>query len=161
MGFYISRCRPSKDNCLYVEIANGGKTKACQDMLPEKYEGEQKNLVSPIDAVNTSIKIYKKWQIDYHDEQKKLKIIDKGFAGGEKIFDFDKSGIGSALKWADVISKTMKKCGHCKRLLGTTGTLLDHDDIPDTVFCSQNCLATTYKDRFGNEPQPSKISRKK
>jgi hypothetical protein len=161
MGYYISRCRPAADNCLYVEIAAGGKTKACEDILPLKYEGEQKNLVSPIDAVNVAVKIYKKWQIDYHDEQKKLKIIDKHFTSGEKIVDFDKRGIDTATAWANVIAKTMDKCHNCKRLLGSTGNVLEHDDIPNSVFCSQNCLATTYKDRFGNEPATSGIRSKK
>lgn len=161
MGYYISRCRPSTDNCLYVEIATGGKTKACEDMLPAKYEGEQKNLVSPIDAVNVCIKIQKKWELDYHDEQKKLKIVDNHFTAGEQVFNFDKKGIYKAMIWATEVAKAMKKCHNCKRLLGTTGDILEHDDIQNSVFCSQNCLATTYKDRFGNEPTATHIRIKK
>jgi len=74
MGFFISRQRDGLDNCLYIEIVCGGPKHAGKDILPFKYNSDcdGKNLVSPIDAVAAAERIYKRWQLDYHDEEKRL-----------------------------------------------------------------------------------------
>src|ERR1019366_8675119 len=115
MGFYLSRQRDFKDDCLYIEIANGGQKNAGIDILTPRYTHECKNFIDPRDAVRLALEMYKRWQLDYHDEIKRLRIVDTA-----KIFvlDFDQRGANFATGWADKIYTTMTKCNKCNITMG-------------------------------------------
>lgn len=147
MGHFLSRQRCAKDNCLYVECAVGGPKVAGKDILPPKYEGEQKNLVDPREAISIAEKIYKKWSLDYHDEGKRLRIVGKDM---NFVFDFSTKGITAARAWADKVHSGMNKCGHCSKVMGNRDPFVI-DDLPNSVFCTEVCLALKYKHLFGVE----------
>lgn len=152
MGFKINRIRDYSDNCLYVEVACDKKS-ACPDILTPRYESmnESKNLVSPIDAIESAIKIGAKWHLDYHDDNKNLRIVQEGQK--PLVFDFHSpSDMKKANAWAQKQATTMSKCSHCQRLLGTSRQPLEIDDMPNRKFCSERCLAEVYKTLFGTEP---------
>ena len=150
MGFFISRQRDGLDNCLYIEIVCGGPKHAGKDILPFKYNSDcdGKNLVSPIDAVAAAERIYKRWQLDYHDEEKRLRIIDDK---AKHVFEFDAKGLTSAKSWANKVYASMDKCKHCGTILGAK-IPFTIDDIPNAVFCCEAHLAVKYRDMFGIEP---------
>src|SRR5271156_2983451 len=106
MGYFVSRQRDFKDNCLYIEIAVGGKAKAGEDLLTIRYTGEQKNLVDPRDAVSAATSIYKNWEKDYWDEKKRLRIV--GIAT-PLVYELTPKGIEAAKGWADKVFAGMKK----------------------------------------------------
>jgi hypothetical protein len=157
MGYYVSRQRCAKDNCLFVEIAVGGKSKAGLDILGIRYAGECKNLVDPRDAINSAERIYRAWEIDYADEKKQLKIVGQvngpivGSTNKPMVFDFTSKGIASARAWADKIFASMKKCGACQKAMGSRDPY-EMDDMPNLVFCTEYCTARKYRDLFGVEP---------
>lgn len=147
MSFFISRQREFKNNQLFVEIAVGGKKNAGEDLLTKRYESEQKNLVDPRDSVNVAERIYKKWQLDYHDEKKQLKIVGKDFCD---VYEFDPKGLKSARDWANKTFASMTKCGACNKAMGNREKF-DHSDLSTSVFCSEICIATKYRQTFGVE----------
>jgi hypothetical protein len=152
MGFKINRVRDYSDNRLYVEIACD-KNSACPDILTPRYEhmNEGKNLVSPIDAVESAVKIGAKWHLDFHDDTKSLRIVQDGQS--PIVFDFHSpSDMKRASAWAQKAAGTMTKCHHCQRLLGTSRLPYEADDMPNRKFCSEACLATVYRTLFGVEP---------
>lgn len=157
MGVFTSRQRCFEDNRLYIELACGGPKKAGADILPFKY-GEGKNLVDPRDALKIAIDVYKAWDLQYWDERKSLKIID-----GSKvmIYECDAKGFAAASKWAEKAAAAMDKCGNCQKLIGTTSTPIDSDDIPNRVWCSEMCYSTSYRNMFGIEaPRKEKKAKK-
>ena len=101
MAFFVSRQRDNVDGRLYVEIACGGSKKAGADTLATRYDGEGKNLVSPKDAVNVAERIHKKWDNDYPDERKNLRIVGLSNTNGSICFDFSSADMGKAQVWAD------------------------------------------------------------
>lgn len=155
MSFYVSRQRDGKDNCLYLEIAVGGKSKASKDILPARYDKENGSYLNPQDAVNIAVDIYNRWDKDYFDERKKLRIVG---ISNPIYYEFTTRGIASAKAWADKIYADMKKCGSCKRAMGSKDPY-EHDDLVNAVFCSEACCATKYREVFGVEP-PKVLSKK-
>jgi hypothetical protein len=156
VGYNITRQRDYNDGCLFVEIAVGGPKNAGPDILTARYAGEQKNLVDPRDAVNIAEQIFKRWDKDYGDETKRLRIV-----GLEQplVFDFSTKGIAAAKAWADRVFATMAKCCYCGKAMGNRDPFT-HDDLINVVFCSEACCATRYRDVFGIE-LPRIVSNKK
>lgn len=149
MGFFVSRQRDSKDDCLYIEIACGGPKKAGPDILTARYDGEQKNMVDPRDAVNAAERIYKLWDRDYWDEKKQLKIVVD--EKNRYIVDFSMAGLTKAKNWANLVYASMDKCGNCQKTMGNKESY-EHADLPNVVFCTEMCCARKYRDTFGKEP---------
>jgi len=159
MGYFLTRQRDFNDDKLYVEICCLGPKKAGLDILTARYQGEGKNLVSPKDAVEIAERIYKQWQLDYHDEAKRLRIIiDEKTT---RIFEFDAKGIAAAKTWADKTLATMTKCKHCGKPIGHSKTLYETEDIPNAAFCGEICLSIKYRDMFGVEPPKINTKSKK
>lgn len=155
MSYFVSRQRSYPDNLLFVEIAIGGASKAGKDILPLKYPGENKNLVSPKDAFNIAHAILIKWDRDYADEKKKLKITG---SAGSIVYDFTPKGIAAAKLWADKILASIEKCGACNKVMGNRA-VYEHDGLSNLVFCSEICCAKKYRDTYGVEP-PQILSNK-
>lgn len=149
MAFYISRQRNFKDNRLYVEVCTIGKSKSSPDKLNVRYEklGENKLLVDPRDSINAAERIYKQWHLDYHDEGKQLKIIGRDFCN---IYEFNAQGLKSARDWANKAFVNMTKCGSCNKAMGSRDPF-EHSDLAASVFCSEICIATKYRQTFGVE----------
>lgn len=164
MGTYISRQRDFKSNQLYVELAVGGPNKAGPDKLTVRYEalGEGKNLVDPRDAITVAERLYKQWELDYHDEKKKLRIVNlKDKTTNLPVwleFEFNTKGLADARKWANNTYDSMQKCAHCNKAMGNK-TPYQLDDLPNQVFDSEYCLSKKYRDIFGVEA-PKAVSNK-
>lgn len=148
MSYFISRQRSYPDNLLFVEIAIGGPSKAGKDILPVKYHGENKNLLSPKDAFNIAHAILIRWDRDYADEKKKLKIVGPI---NTVIYDFTTKGIAAAKLWADKALASIEKCGACNKVMGNRAAY-EHDGLANLVFCSEICCAKKYRDTYGVEP---------
>lgn len=148
MGYFVSRQRDYKDNCLYVEVAVG-KTNAGKDILTSRYPGEQKNLVDPRDAIRIAEEIYRKWDRDYGDEKKRLKIISSNIS----IYEFSAMGIAAARNWADNIYKSMTKCGSCNRPISSSKQTYEHEHLVNLIFCTEACCGKRYRDVYGQEPE--------
>lgn len=147
MAFYVSRQRDTESGRLFVEIAIGGAKKSGPDPLTNKYNGEGKNLVSPKDAVMVAERIFKKWDQDYADESKALRITD---GTGFIIHNFDAVGLKHANTWADQVLTALAKCGTCTKPMGNRA-VFETDHIPSQVFCSEVCVSKRYRDMFGAE----------
>lgn len=161
MAFKVSRQRDGESNRLFVEIAIGGSKNAGPDVLADKYAhlGEGKNLVNPKDAANVAERIYKKWHLDYSDENKFVRVVNKDNPTLE--FDCSAKGFAELQKWADQVIKTMDNCNSCGRVMGAKEPF-KLDEIPKKVFCSEICLANIYRHLFGVElPSMSKTKKKK
>ena len=158
MGYMISRQRDYESDTLFVEVAVGGPAKAGKDILTIRYENncEGKNLVDPRDAIRCAEDIFKKWDRDYGDEKKRLRIV-----GLETplIFDFTTKGIAAAKIWADRIYGSMEKCGYCNKPMGNRKPFTI-DDIPTKVFESELCLANEYRRIYGTEAPNISAKRK-
>lgn len=157
MGYHISRQRYRSDNCLYLEVACGGKKNSGKDFLNPRYEGEGKTLTDPRDAINIAEKMHRRWHMDYSDENKRLIIVglDKPLT-----FEFTTAGIAAAKNWASKIFLNMEKCGLCLKVLGNREKY-QLDDIKNTAFCSEMCAARKYHSLFGVEPPRIAPSKKK
>jgi hypothetical protein len=156
VSFFISRQRDWTQNALYVEISVGKKN-AGKDILPVRYkeEGEGKNLVDPRDAVNIATKIYKRWNLDYSDELKRLRIID---GANRTVLEFSPKGISTAEHWAEKTFTTMEKCAQCSKPIGNR-VPYQTDDIGNKNFCSEICCATKYRTMFGVELPSSNLKK--
>jgi len=148
VGYHLSRQRSYDDNCLYLEIACNKKDIGV-DVLTPRYRGEGKTYVSPVDAVRIAHEIYNSWEKDYGDEKKRLKIV--GLAS-QLVYECTQKGFDAAKQWAERILSNMKKCGNtaCGKPLGNKPPY-EHNDLPNTVFCGEMCLASKYRDTFGIE----------
>lgn len=147
MAVYLTRQRDFKDGCLYIELAVGGPSKAGKDILTPRYYGEKMNLVDPRDAVRLAETIFKKWDKDYGDETKRLRIV-----GINPIITFDMTakGIIGAKNWAEKLSAAMKKCAACNKIMGNRSPF-EHTGLANQVFCTEYCIAKKYRDNFGVE----------
>jgi hypothetical protein len=149
MAFAITRQRYWDDNQLAVEIHCGGKAKSGPDVLPTKFKSEGKNLLSPVDAVNVSLRIIKEWDHVYFDEKKKIALVSDD---GKKVY-FDptnKNDIISLERWAKKTLEKLKSCDHCGRLLGK-GKVFEIESIPNRVFCQEICASNTYRTIYKKE----------
>lgn len=165
MSFKISRQRYAHDNCLYVEIAVGSKNMS-DDILPIRYNkyGEGKNLVDPRDAVRLSKELFKRWNLDYADETKKLSIVGLASKDGKPVravFDFRSDAeLKQAERWADNTFNSMPKCSYCNRCIGSKKPLEDAA-LPGKSFCQENCFANLYRNMFGKEAPTAKKPKRK
>lgn len=148
MGYFISRQRDFKDNTLYIEIAVGKKN-AGIDVLTLRYPGEQKNLVDPRDAVNIAENIVKRWERDYGDEKKMLRIVGMP---QPLVYDTSAKGIAAAKVWASKVFNSMTKCAACTKAMGNRDPY-QHEDLVNLAFCTEYCCAKKYKDTYGIEPK--------
>lgn len=149
MAFAITRQRYYEDNQLAVEINCGGKLKAGPDVLPTKFYGEGKNLLSPIDALNISIQIVKDWDNTYFDEPKMIAVVS---SEGKKLYfnPRDKNQILSLQRWAEKTLKDMKSCDHCGRLISKS-KFIETSDLPNRSFCQEICASNTYRVIYNKE----------
>lgn len=148
MGYFISRQRDFKDNTLYVEVAVG-KAHAGPDILTSRYNNEQKNLVDPRDAIKIAEEIYRRWDRDYGDEKKKLRIVG---IPTTLVYEFSTMGVAAAKTWADRIYHSMAKCGACGKAMGNRAPY-EHEDLVNLVFCTELCCSRKYRDAYGIEPK--------
>ena len=157
MGVFLSRQRDFSDNCLYVECAVGGHKKAGADILTTRYPMEGKNYTDPRDAIRLAEEMYRLWEHQYADEQKKLRIV-----GIETplIFDFTTKGIAAAKGWADRSFAKMEKCSSCQKPMGNREQL-EHADLTNQVFCCSLCLSNKYRAIYGTEPEKITAGKKK
>ena len=157
MGYHISRQRDFKSNCLFVEIAVGGKTKAGPDVLTARYPQEQKTYIDPRDTINIAEAIFQKWDRDYADEIKKLRIVG---IENPLTYDFTPKGIAAAKMWADRIFANMSKCNACGKPMGNREPY-NHNDLVNKTFCSEYCCSNKYRDVYGVEPAKITTGHKK
>jgi hypothetical protein len=153
MGFKIQRVRYHEENKLAVEVCNGTKH-ISKDVLATKYKEhlESKYLVSPVDAINAALRIYKAWQHSTADEIKKISLVNFDGKGGKVYFDpSDKKDIARLEKLAKQTYEAMDKCGHCKNPIGNKD-LYEMDELPNKVFCTERCISEVYRHLFGQEP---------
>ncbi len=115
MGVLITRQRDFLDGCLYVELCVTGRKNAGPDILTPRFPKEDKTYSDPRDCINIAVEIYKQWDKEYGDEQKKLRIIG---TQGTLVFDFSTKGITAARAWADRMFANMEKCGSCCKPMG-------------------------------------------
>jgi hypothetical protein len=148
MGYYLSRQRDFKDNCLYVEISCTGSKNAGVDVLTARFPMEGKNYVDPRDAVRLAEDMYRLWDRQYGDETKRLRIV-----GIETplYYDFTTKGLDAAKTWADRIFANMTKCASCGKAMGNKEPY-NHDDLANVVFCTEYCIAKRYREVYGMEP---------
>lgn len=152
MGFHISRQRHYENNQLCVEIAVGGSKYAGKDILPIKFNGEQKNLVSPADAINVAIRIIDEWNLSYFDEPKMIALVNADGKGNRIYFDpNNKKDISILQQWADKTLKSMSKCASCQKPIGNTSRAYETPDLPNRICCQESCLANIYRTIFGVE----------
>jgi hypothetical protein len=152
MGYYVSRQRRYEDNRLLVEIACGGSKFAGKDILPITFNGEQKNLVSPIDAVNVSLRLIEEWHQKYWDEPKGISIVNADGKGSCQLFDpHSKKDLEKLERWAQSTFKNMAKCCACQKPIGNMNKAYETEDLPNRVACSEICLANIYRTIFGVE----------
>jgi hypothetical protein len=149
MPFAITRQRYYDDNQLAVEINCGGKMKSGPDVLPIKFKSEGKNLLSPVDAVNASLRIVKEWDHVYFDEKKKIAIVS---ADGKKTYfnPSEKSDVDSLERWGKKTLAAMKSCDHCGRPIGGS-KFIETPDLPNRVFCQEICASNTYRVIYNKE----------
>jgi|SRR5271166_946011 len=167
MGFKITRQRYHEENNgqgqLAVEVCSGTKFVG-EDVLTTRYKdlGESKYLVSPIDAVNCAVRIMKKWNLDYHDELKKLSFVNVDGQGSKHYFDINsKYEVAQLEKLATQIMNSMSKCGSCQRPLGATKNIFNTDALPNIEFCDEACAASKYRDMYKAEmPKTKKLKAK-
>jgi hypothetical protein len=160
MGLFISRQRYYEDNQLALEIANGGSKFAGKDILPKLFNKENGNYISPVDAVNIAIDIINQWDIKYHDENKKIALVNGDGKGTKVYFDpHSKKDIERLERWAQMTFKNMAKCCNCQRPIGNMNKAYETQDLPNRVACSDQCLATVYRTIFGIE-MPRIVSNK-
>lgn len=153
MAFYISRQRYYDDNRLAVEIAIDGIKYAGKDILPVKHAGENKNLVSPIDAVNIAIRIVEDWDLVFWDDSKAITLVNADDKGGRIYYDpHNKKDMAMLQQWAAKTLANMKKCCNCQKPLGKTAKTYEMDELPKQVGCSETCLAAVYRHFFNKEP---------
>ena len=152
MGLYVSRQRYYDDNQLAVEIANGGSKFAGKDILPIKFAGEGKNLVSPIDAMNVSLRIIEEWNNAYWDEKKLLSIVNADGKGTKSYIDpHSKKDLEKLERWAQSTYKNMAKCCACQKPISNMNKAYETEDLPNRVACSEICLSNIYRTIFGIE----------
>lgn len=153
MAFFVSRQRYYEDNILAFEIAIGGTKFAGKDVLPIKFAGECKNLVSPIDAVNVAIRVIDEWHTANHYEPKHIALVNRDGKGSKEYFDpFNKRDVAQLEKWAQAVFAQMPKCANCGRCIGNTVKAYQMDEMPNKVFCQEICLASNYRHFYGKEP---------
>lgn len=151
MAFYVSRQRDNESNRLFIEIACGGSKTAGKDMLTKRYDGEEKNLVSPKDAVMVAERIFKKWDQDYADETKALRIVAHSGTTTEPLeFPFDAAGLKKANEWADKTLAHLDICGACSKPMGNRAAF-ETEHIANKVFCSEVCVSKKYRDMYQQE----------
>ena len=157
MGYFLSRQRDYTDNCLYVEVCCGGSKKAGKDILTTRFPAENKNYTDPRDAIRLAEELYRQWEHQYADEQKKLRIVG---TNATLIFDFTTKGVAAAKTWADRVFATMEKCGACQKPMGNR-IPYEHQDLPNQVCCCEVCVSKKYRDTFGIEPEKISTGKKK
>jgi hypothetical protein len=160
LSFFTSRQRYYEDNQLVVEISCGGKKYAGKDILPAKFLGEQKNLLSPIDAVNVAIRILDEWNNSYWDERKLISLVNHDGKGTKTYFGpHNKKDLEKLERWAQSTFKSMAKCCSCQKPIGNMNKAYETQDLPNRVACSETCLANIYRTIFGVE-MPRVVSNK-
>jgi hypothetical protein len=153
MSFFISRQRYYDDNVLAVEIACEGSKHAGEDILPFKFAGEDKNLVSPVDAVNVAVRIIGEWNLSYFDERKFIALVNSDGKGGKLYFDpFSKKDIANLERWGQQEFARLPKCDNCGRCIGNKANAYEMVELPNKVYCDERCLSTTYRHFYGKEP---------
>lgn len=153
MGFKLQRVRYHAENQLAVEICSGTKH-VSEDVLKTRYKdlGESKYLVSPDDAVSCAIRIMKRWNLDYHDELKKISFVNSDGTGGKLYFDpYHDRDVRALTALGQKILGGMAKCGSCQRPLGATKNIFETPDLPNKTFCDEACGATVYRNMYGTE----------
>lgn len=155
MAYYVSRQRYYPSQELAIEIAPGRKN-AGKDILSFKYDGEDKNLVDPRDAVNIAIRIYKQWDL-YQSLTEKV-YLNITHPGGGK-FTLDKTGIVKAQKWAEKEYQNSAKCGACQRLLGSNSKKIINFKNLDGAYCSEYCLVNKHKQVYGKAPDQKELDK--
>lgn len=163
MGYKITRQRYFTDNVLAVEVTCGTKHVG-EDVLTTRYKdfGESKYLVSPIDAINCALSIYKRWHNDYSDELKKVAVVNFDGKGTKKYYDIsNKRELAQLEKLAADAFSSMNKCGNCQRALGSNSPTFESEHIPGRLFCQEACCSRKYHDMFGVEMPTVKAAKKK
>jgi hypothetical protein len=165
MGFKITRQRYSNENNgqgqLAVEICSGTKHVG-DDVLTTRYKdlGESKYLVNPVDAFNCAVRIINKWNLDYHDELKKVAIVNADGNGGKEYFDISsKRELQELEKLSKNILAKMSHCGSCHRPLGNSKKIFSTDDLPNHEFCDEVCGSRKYRDMYGVEMPKKKVAK--
>jgi hypothetical protein len=152
MSVYVSRQRYFDDNRLAVELACGGSKYSGKDILPVKFGGEGRNLVSPIDAVNVAIRIIDEWNLTYFDENKSIALVNADGKGIKIYYNpHDKKDLSLLQQWATKAFNSMKKCGNCQKPISNMSKMYELEDLPNKVGCSEVCIATLYRTIFGVE----------
>ena len=128
---------PSGDKV--VEISAGGPDYSNPDALVGKYPLEGEAFDSPVDAVETAIRICEAWRKDGAPDAQ----IGYGATGGLTM-PFDASTFEEARAWASERLASLPKCDRCGEILPerhwTTSELMDES------FCSENCAERAYED---------------
>jgi hypothetical protein len=151
MSVYISRQRYYDDGVLCVELAVGGAKNASKDILPTKYAGESKNLVSPIDAVNVALRIIGQW--NYSDERIFIALVNADGKGSKVYFDpQDKAHIAKLERWGQQEFARLPKCDNCGRCIGNKNNAYEMTELPNKLYCDERCLSSTYRHFYGKEP---------
>jgi hypothetical protein len=157
MSVYISRQRDYSNDCLFVELAVGGPKNAGKDILTARYPGENKHLVDPRSCIDIAVEIHRRWNLDYGDEQKKLRIVG---ITTPLVYDFTTKGIAAAKTWADKAFANMDKCSACGRPLGNHA-IFEHANLANQLFCAEVCVAKKHRDIYGTEPDKIGTGKKK
>lgn len=152
MSYYTSRQRHYENNKLCFEIACGGSKSASKDILPFKYDGEGKNLVSPIDAVNVALRVIAQWDLAFFDDKKWIALVNTDGKGSKEYFDpHSKRDMDRLQRWAETTLKNMSKCCNCQKPISNTTKAYETSDLPNKIACTENCLASIYRTIFGVE----------
>lgn len=162
MSVFVSRQRYYDPNMLCVELANGGSKYSGKDTLTAKFAGEGKNLLSPVDAVNVAIRILSEWDLTYFDEKKYIVIVNIDGKGGSQVYDpHNKTHMQRLEEWGKRELNKMPKCGNCQRPIGNVDKAYEIGELPKQIYCSEACMAYSYRHFFNKEPPRTVSNRDK
>jgi hypothetical protein len=162
MGYFLSRQRDLAKDFLYVEIAVDKKNSGT-DILNKRYEGEGKNLYSPIDAVVVARKIMDLWNDELPEESKKIRIAKDSKNYIE--YEYTQESLEKLNIWAENVFEGLPKCARCKKIFsGRRSKIVLSDKSANEVdaniyeklkslsLCSLACASSIYKEMLGSDP---------
>lgn len=136
----VTRQSQWPDGKYVVEISDGTLDYTNPGALSKKYPGEFETFDDPREAVETAIKIAKRWQEDAPDREI---LIGHGGTGGMTMpFDglpLNDETFNDLKEWAEEEYNELEKCCRCGDVLGKerfTSWIFQDDDMQ---FCSENC----------------------
>jgi hypothetical protein len=116
-----------------VEIAAGGINYCNPDALVAEYDGEFKEFVDPVKAVDAAVSILRQWRKDSH---KRIRLAH-GYTMGMTM-PFEPSTIKETYAWAKKASESLERCDRCGKIIEEKW---HNEDSQWTGFyyCSQYC----------------------